>query len=137
MWRCNILDDLILCCDMVPAIRPLLANHLPIITILDLPFPRALFMPSLNFCMAKWSGINEELEYRLKTDSPVRHITSKEEFIQKVDNVVHITYEVLQELINEKLPNPYNQHWWTSVKVKSQVQSCKVFLKSSQSRLIV
>ena len=41
VWRCNTLDDPILCCDTVPAIHPPPANHLPIITILDLPFPRS------------------------------------------------------------------------------------------------
>jgi hypothetical protein len=58
VWRCNTLDDPIICCNTVPAIRPPLADHLPIITILDLPFPRASLTPSLNFRMAEWTGIN-------------------------------------------------------------------------------
>ena len=59
------------------------------------------------------SGINEELKYRLETDSPARRITSEEEFIQKVDDMVRITYKVLQESIDKKSPNPYKQRWWT------------------------
>ena len=63
--------------------------------------------------MAEWTGINEELKYRLKANSPAKHITTEEEFIQQVNDVVRITYRVLQELIDKKLPNPYKQHWWT------------------------
>ena len=113
VWWCNTPDDPILCCDTVPAIHPPLADHLPIITILDLPFPRASTTPSLNFHMAEWSSINKELKHRLEAKSPARHITSEEEFIQKVEDLVHIIYDVLQEPINEKLPNPYKQCWWT------------------------
>ena len=70
-------------------------------------------MPSLNFQMAEWSSINEELNYRLDAESPGKHIVSKEEFIQKVDDLVWITYKVLQGSIDEKLPNPYKQRCWT------------------------
>ena len=49
VWCCNTADDPILRCDVVPSIRPPLADHLPIITILDLPFPRSSSPPSLNF----------------------------------------------------------------------------------------
>ena len=30
--------------------------------------------------MAEWSGINEELKYRLEAESPAKHIGSEEEF---------------------------------------------------------
>ena len=56
IWRCNTPDDPIVRCNTVPAICPPLADHLPIITIMDLPFPRASSTPSLNFRMAKWTG---------------------------------------------------------------------------------
>ena len=71
-------------------------------------------------------GINEELNYRLSTESPAKCISSKEEFIQKVDDVVRITYEVLQEQIDEKSPNPNKQHWWTEELIQ---------LKKAQNRL--
>jgi hypothetical protein len=63
--------------------------------------------------MAEWSGINDALNHRLVSESPAKRITSEEEFIQKVNDVVRITYEVLQEQIDEKSPNPYKQRWWT------------------------
>ena len=75
VWRCNTPDDPILRCDTVPAIHPPLTNHLPIIMILDLPFLRASSMPSLNIHMAEWSDINEELKYRLETNSPWQDVS--------------------------------------------------------------
>ena len=112
VWWCNIPEDPIQWCDTVPAIHPPLADHLLVITILDLPLPRTSSLPTLNFQMANWDKINELLGPRLKVETPAMRITPKEEFVKKVDNIVHIVYEVLQDHIYEKLPNPFKQHWW-------------------------
>ena len=113
VWRCNTPEDPIQRCDTVPAIRPPLADHLPIITILDLPMPRLSTPPTLNFRMADWNRVSSALGPRLEVESPAVRITSKEEFLKKVDDVVRIVDEVLHELIDEKSPNPYKQCWWT------------------------
>ena len=49
VWRNNTPDNPIVCCDTVPAICPPLADHMPIITILDLPLPRSSAATTLNF----------------------------------------------------------------------------------------
>ena len=43
----------------------------------------------------------------------LRFKSPEEEFIQKVDDLVRITYVVLQECIDKKSPNLYKQRWWT------------------------
>ena len=88
VWRRHTTEDPIQRCDTVPAIRPPLAYHLPIVTTLDLPLPRSSSPPTLNFRMANWDKINEALGPRLDAESPVVCITSEEEFIKKVHDVV-------------------------------------------------
>jgi exonuclease III len=39
VWRSNSQDDLIQRCDVIPNIRPPLADHMPIITVIELPLP--------------------------------------------------------------------------------------------------
>ena len=112
VWCCNILEDPIHWGDTVPTICPPLADHLQIITILDLPLPRSSSLPTLNFWMADWNKVNSALSPRLKAEMPAVHITSKEEFLKKVDDIVRIINEVLQDQIDENLSNPFKQHWW-------------------------
>ena len=95
VWRNNTPDNPIIRCDTVPAIRPPLADHMPIITILDLPLPQSLAATTLNFRVADWPTINTALTQQLEAESPTVHIKSKEEFDHKVDEVVHIIKVVL------------------------------------------
>ena len=63
--------------------------------------------------MADWDKVNEALGPKLEAESPAIRLTSKEEFVKKVDDLVCIIYEVLQDHIDEKSPNPFKQRWWT------------------------
>jgi hypothetical protein len=63
--------------------------------------------------MADWDKVNEALGPKLEVESPAVRLTSKEEFVKKVDDLVRIIYEVLQDHIDEKSPNPFKQRWWT------------------------
>ena len=113
VWCSSSIDDPIQWCNTVLAIWPPLANHMPIITILNLPFPRSSATKSLNFRLAEWSEISAVLKQHLEVESPVSHIGLKEVFIKKVDDLVHIISEVLEEHLEERTPNPFKQRWWT------------------------
>ena len=126
VWRSNTPDDPIIRCEVVPAIRPPLADHLPVIIILDLPFPRSSAPQSLNFRLGDWPTINNALNLRLTAESPAVLIKSKEEFITKVNEVVRIISEVLEQNLEASRPSPFTHRWWT--KELSD-------LKKSQNRL--
>jgi hypothetical protein len=97
---------------------------MPIITILDLPLPRSSAAKSLDFRAADWPSINTAL-------TPAVHIKLKEEFNEKVDDVVRIITAVLEEHLEEKKPNPFKRRWWTkeltSLKKKQNRLSNKSF----------
>lgn len=113
VWRCNTPDDPILRCDVVPAIRPPLADHLPIITVIDMPLPRIPEARSLNFRQANWIRVNEDLAQRLEADLPATRIKSRNEFVSRVDDLVSIIKEVLEVHLKERRPSPYIRRWWT------------------------
>jgi hypothetical protein len=68
---------------MVPDICPPLADHIPIITILDLPLPHATAIKALDFRAADWMVITSTLTVQLEAESPAMCIKSKEEFHRK------------------------------------------------------
>jgi hypothetical protein len=113
VWRNNTPDNPIARCDTVPAIRPPLADHMPIITILDLPLPRSSAAKSLDFRAADWPTISNALAQQFEAKSPAVHIKSKEEFYKKVDDLVQIISTVLEKHLEEKNPNPFQRRWWT------------------------
>ena len=113
VWRCNTPDDPIMRCDVVPAIHPPLADHLPIITILNLPLPRIPESRSLDFRQANWIQVNEDLAQCLELDLPTTRIKSRNEFESKVDDLVRIIKEVLEVHLKERRPSPYIHRWWT------------------------
>jgi ribonuclease HI len=113
VWRSNTPDNLFVRCDTVPAIRPPLADHMPIITILDLPLPRTAAAKTLDFRAADWPAINSDLQTILESESPAARIESKEEFYEKVNSLVHIISETLAKHLVERRPNPFKKRWWT------------------------
>ena len=113
VWHTNTADDPITCCDVLPVICPPLADHLPIITILNLPLPRSSAPKTLNFCQADWPLVCAKLDQHLRTESPAAPIKSGFEFLNKVDSLVQIISSVLEEEIPETKPSPHVQRWWT------------------------
>ena len=93
MWRSNTPEDPILHCNVVSAIQPPLADHMPIITIISMPFSRATAACSLDFRQANWIKVNKDLAQRLESGSTPSRIASKDEFNTKVDELVHICYD--------------------------------------------
>ena len=113
VWRTNTADDPITCCDVLPVIRPPLADHLPIITILNLPLPHSSALKTLNFCQADWPSVCAKLDQRWRTKSPATPIKSRFEFLNKVDSLVQITTAVLEDEVPETSPSPHTRRWWT------------------------
>ena len=70
VWCCSTPDDPITRCDVVPAMCPPMADHLPIVTELSLLLPRAPEIQVLDFRQADWPEINADLAQRLKDNLP-------------------------------------------------------------------
>ena len=102
MWCSNTPDDPILRCDVVPAICPPLADHMPIITIINMPFPRAAETHTLDFRQANWIKVNEDLAYRFEAGTPPLKIRTKDDFVAKVDELVQVIKDVLGDHLKER-----------------------------------
>ena len=87
VWRSNIPEDPILHCNVIPTIQPPLADHMPIITIVNMPFPRAAKAHVLDFRQANWIKVNEDLAQQLELSLLPSKITSRDNFIARVDEL--------------------------------------------------
>jgi Reverse transcriptase (RNA-dependent DNA polymerase) len=88
-------------------------DHLPIITVINLPLPRSTIPPTLDFQNADWPKINTLLKAKLEAESPAVRIRTQDQFISKVDQLIDIITDVLHENLDELKPSPFSRRWWT------------------------
>lgn len=113
VWRNRTADDPIVRCHTQPAWRPAKADHLPIITILDLPVTRSSAPPLRDFRNGDYTKVSERLETRLTAECPARRIETAQEFEEIGDKFMNILTEVIEELIPATNPSPHTKRWWT------------------------
>ena len=113
IWCSSTPDDPIYRCDVVPVMCLPMANHLPIIMELSFLLPRAPKVHALNFRQAHWPKVNADLSQRLEELSPTVCISTEEEFFLKVDKVICITKETLEDHLKERRLSLVKWCWWT------------------------
>lgn len=113
VWRSNNPEDPIISCNVDPSIRPPRADHLPIITELDLSVSRAPSFPTRNMRDADFTAINEKLRERLALRCPAIRIRHKEDVETTVNTLVDIINEVIDEEVPASKPSPFAKRWWT------------------------
>ena len=87
--------NLIIFCDTDPSIRPIHADHLPIITLIDLPVPRAISKTLPDFHNYDTEKFNKALDAKLQAESPAILIQSEAEFFTKVDKLTTIIQDTI------------------------------------------
>ena len=113
VWRNENANDPIIICNVDPFIRPPQADHLPIVTELDLSTQRANAFPTRNMREADFKEINKRLQTLLHQRCPARKIRNKDELESAVNKLVEAIQEVLEVEVPASKPCPYTKRWWT------------------------
>jgi len=109
VWRSHHDINPIISCNTEPHIHPLNADHLPIVTIIELPIARASLPSSRDFQIVDYEKFNTALKTRLDHDSSAKLINSKAEFIKKVDELISIIQNTITTLIPLKKPSLFSK----------------------------
>ncbi|KAF5367638.1 hypothetical protein D9615_010583 [Tricholomella constricta] len=114
VWRSHNPIDPIVSCNVDAGLRPPITDHLPIVTVIELPIARSSSPPSRDFHTVDWKTFSEALETTLNLRSPARHISSLEEFDAKVTLLTSIIQETIaaDDLVPMKKPCPFSKRWW-------------------------
>ena len=113
VWRSNNLVGPIVSCNIKPSLRPPHADHLPIITELDLALRRVNPPPTCNMREANFNTINNKLHNKLITLGPAKQLHCKEDISPAVDSLVKAITEAVNETTPPSKPSPYTKRWWT------------------------
>ena len=112
MWRSNNPTNLIISCNTKPSMRPPKADHLPIVTILDLTISHAPPFSSHNMRKANFIQLNYTLQAHLETECTAACLRCKEDINMAADSLVNAINEALKETVPISKPSPYARCWW-------------------------
>ncbi|KNZ73638.1 hypothetical protein J132_10538 [Termitomyces sp. J132] len=116
IWQSHANTDPIIFCDVDVSLRPSLADHLPVITKVELSIPRSPTMSAHDFHSADWRIFHKALTERLHTTSLVCLITSKAEFHEKVADITVAIQEVIatDTIVPLQKPCLHRKWWWNN-----------------------
>ncbi|KAG5724052.1 hypothetical protein E4T56_gene4497 [Termitomyces sp. T112] len=95
VWKMHSDTDPIISCDVDASLWPSLADHLLVITKVELPVLRSSALPSRDFHLANWEAFNNALKECLTAHSPAQLILTEDEFHTKVNDLTEIIQEVI------------------------------------------
>src|SRR3981189_178279 len=107
------LENYLVRCDTDPRLRGPGTDHVPILTIIDLPLERKPSPASPNFRMTDWKDFKEELAIRL-TDIPLpTSLTTEDKFQAAVNNLTSTLQDVIRTTVPVSRPCPHSKRWWS------------------------
>jgi hypothetical protein len=102
--------DFTIKCDVDPARRPSLTDHLPIITI-DLQ--RTVFTPRRNFKGTDWTKFREKLQEKMNRNPCDTHPLTATDLDILLNSILDPVSKVIQEIIPMTKPSPHMKRWWS------------------------
>jgi hypothetical protein len=112
VWCSGHNPDIFICCDIAPALRPPLADHLPIISTLRIPPKRAISLPTHNFWETDWAPFRSHLS-RLLEPHPPSPLISLEQTATTISTLTKSLQENIAAIVPLSNPSPFTKHWWT------------------------
>ncbi|KZP18008.1 hypothetical protein FIBSPDRAFT_746116, partial [Athelia psychrophila] len=115
IWQTLNLSNLITSCTGLPELQPVGADHMSILTVLNLSVPRLLAEPTCNFGTADFDKFCETLKANLDLNCKAHHIIPEDNFIRTVDLFVMLIQETIELEVPLTKPSLHSKCWWTNV----------------------
>ena len=109
IWHSNNPLNPIITFNVKPSICPPHADHLPIVTLLDLTITQVIDFPSHNKHHANFTSINEKLCLRSELYNLATWISHREDIDKAANSLADIIKEVVEEVVPVLKPTPLCQ----------------------------
>ena len=113
-WHTITPHNPIIACNTDPSCRPPKADHLPIITDLDLTITRAEAKERRNMRLADYKKLNEKLSDILNTRHPAAPLNSGDELDHATNDLISTIQDATATTVPISKPSPYTKGWWTA-----------------------
>ncbi|KAJ3886210.1 hypothetical protein GG344DRAFT_57879 [Lentinula edodes] len=99
-------------CNMVPSLRPMLTDHLPICTTFDIRIPTVDQREQWCWAKVNWDDFQKRLKELLETLEPLNKLTTETDFWRALREFDEAITKVIMELVPKAKPSPYQRRWW-------------------------
>jgi len=129
MWLDNIflstlLTNTLTCCCMLPGEPPMIMDHIPIVTELDIGVDTQIIMPCPNLRRADWKKVREELAPMLEQLESGEDVESASGFSH--EGLTHMIKGVIETVTpNSNLP-PHQKCWWSLELMAKCTEVCRL-----------
>ncbi|KAJ3709969.1 hypothetical protein C8R42DRAFT_545589, partial [Lentinula raphanica] len=96
----------------IPAKQPVLTDHIPIHTVIDVRVPYADQRTHWNWAQTDWDKFKERIKEELDKRPPPREISTIDEFNDALHTFDDMFTQLRDELVPKAKPSPYQRRWW-------------------------
>ncbi|KAJ3794384.1 hypothetical protein GGU11DRAFT_652495, partial [Lentinula aff. detonsa] len=107
------LAEHIMTCNTIPAKRPVLTDHIPIHTIIDVRIPHVDQRTRWNWAQTDWTKFKERTREELERIAPPKELNDEDEFNEALTTFDDMFTRLRDELVPKAKPSPYQRRWWT------------------------
>jgi ribonuclease HI len=135
VWCTRHTEESISSCRTDPARRGPSTDHVPILTVLEIPVPKATFTKTRNFRMTDWNEFREALSERLQQPGslPPDTINDEDQFILMTNQLTDALQDTIAGVVPESIICPHTKRWWN--KNLSDMRKTKIRLFAASHRL--
>ncbi|KAJ3492820.1 hypothetical protein NLJ89_g11157 [Agrocybe chaxingu] len=136
VWCTPGLYEQIIQCDVDSYLRPPCTDHLPIVTIIDVPQERVETTPSYNFRMADWDAFRKELTQRLGEAPEPTDLLTDDDLQAAAETLTNVLQQTIKTTIKVNKPCPHTKRWWNSDLQEMKMKVNKLSRKSTRYRAL-
>jgi ribonuclease HI len=129
------LTERIIKCDVDPYRRPPLADHLPIITEIDVNPAKSEEVERRDWMDVDWMEFRKVLKGELEKMGEPKEIRELSEFKEALRHVERSIEEAVSKTVPFKEPSPFRKRWWTKELTEIRKKFQKAGHKSHRRRM--
>jgi len=125
-------------CYVVQDLRPVIMDHFPIISTIELTPERTKTSPKCNFRSTNWDKFRKTLTIKLNAIPPAEELNSLEQFNEAYKALTRCLTETVGESVPLTKPSPYAKHWWSKeldIECKAVHKLGRIAKKRAERRL--
>lgn len=105
--------DMFTQCSVEYQLRPVITDHFPIISTLDLSPKCIIPTPKFNYRETDWKKFRAKLSMKLEPSPQPQEITTQTQFEEAYTRLINVITETVKEEVPIAKQSPYTKRWWT------------------------
>lgn len=109
------MEGLFIRCEAVPRLRGPCTDHVPILSVIEIPMQKKVPEPTRNYRMVNWSNFDKILTSNIDTSLPeAQAILTVEQFQAAASQLTKVLQDTIEQAVPMTKPSVHMKRWWSS-----------------------